>query len=509
MRVLFAGNQGGVPVVQLNLALADALGRLDATIVTDFVVWWDAEANLISSCDVPLGETYTLETFKRFDEFDPMAETERLVADYPSVNWSAVMASERSFVDASFLLGGAGHRAEDAVYVHRLLARFVRFFEYCFDRAQYDAVICQTADSLFTHVLFKVARHFDIPVFAVTPAWLQEGGKPGCFFTNDEYLGCSEMAETYRRLLKRSLNERERERAQSFRKSIISFDGNKAFYSATKRNFGRSPLSPNWRRALGYIAANRRLDKDLDYRRFDVAAKVRANFLRLWRSYQCGRFLSRETRPIPRKSVFFAMHFQPEQSTLVGGIMHANQVALVEVIAKSLPLGYTLVLKEHPAGRGSRPAWQYRHMASFPNVQFSDLPSKEIAACSDAVITITGTIAIEAMALDKPVVMLGCSFFDYAAVLYRTPHASELPSILRRILVERDYEKNEERGALIDKFLISYLEALVPHYPTVDTAEAIAAGLLPRIRKEMASVTTVDSQPQFHPAPSGTARRHD
>lgn len=492
MHILFAGNQGGIPVIEFNLALAKALGDLDDDIRTDFVIWLDAEAELIRASDRPVGEIYTLETFMREDRFETGPEVERLVVDYPQVNWSAVMASERSFVDASFLLGGAGHREESAAYVQRLLVRMVRFFEHYFTAARPDALICQTADSLFTHVLFKVAHHFGVPVFAVTPAWLHEHGKSGCFFTNDEFLGCREMEENYRHLLERPLSDRECDRAEAFRRVIINFDGNKAFYAATKRNFGRSPLSPNWRRAFGYLAANRRIDKNIDYRRFDAMAKISANIMRLWRYRQCSRFLARQNAPIPEKSVFFAMHFQPEQSTLVGGIMHANQVALVETIAKSLPFGFTLVVKEHPAGRGARPVWQYRHMASFPNVQFSDLPSKEIAASCNAVVTINGTIAVEAMALDKPVIMLGHSFFDYADVLYRTPHADELPEILRRILVDRDYEQIENRKTRIDKFLISYLEALLPNYPTVENVGAIAASLLPRIKK--AVTLTPDAQ---------------
>jgi hypothetical protein len=181
---------------------------------------------------------------------------------------------------------------------------------------------------------------------------------------------------------------------------------------------------------------------------------------------------------VPPKSVFFALHFQPEQSTLVGGIYYANQVSLIESLAKSLPLDYTLVIKEHPAGRGARPAWQYRHLASFPNVIFCDAPSKSIAAQVAAVVTINGTIGLEAMALDKPTIVLGRSFFDYADVLYKPASVNELSQLFRDILIEREYERRLDRGDLIRKFLLSYLAGLTSCYPLPNTAPKIADALI-------------------------------
>jgi hypothetical protein len=266
------------------------------------------------------------------------------------------------------------------------------------------------------------------------------------------------------------LSEQEIDRVERLRKSIVEFDGNKAFYAVTKRNFGRSALSPNIRKLPAYLIENLGKNKDLDYTRIDPLAKARANLLRVWRKWRMRKLIGTADAAVPAKSVFFPLHFQPEQSTLVGGIYYANQIGLIENISKSLPLGYTLVLKEHPAGRGVRPAWQYRHLASFPNVMFSDAPSKEIARKTLATITITGTIGVEAMALDRPVIMLGRSFFDYAGVLYKAQSVEELPAILRRILIDGDYAQRSDRQDLIRKFMLSYLMGLTPHFPRPEEA---------------------------------------
>jgi hypothetical protein len=469
MRVLFAANQGGLPVVELNGALATALAAKLPSVRCDFIVWKRAEADVARALAPIGGDIHAFENYLATAPQEWRSEVERLATDYSGVNWSAVIASERSFTDSSFLLGGAGHRIETEDYVLRLLVNIVRFFEKVL-ASGYDALVCQTADSFFTHVLFKVARHHGVRIFAISPAWLQEDGKPGSFFTNDEYLRCDRMKQAYEGLLKRSLSQQEIDRVERLRKSIVEFDGNKAFYAVTKRNFGRSALSPNIRKLPAYLIENLGKNKNLDYTRIDPLAKARANLLRVWRKWRMRKLVGTFDSAIPAKSVFFPLHFQPEQSTLVGGIYCANQVGLIENISKSLPLGYTLVLKEHPAGRGVRPAWQYRHLASFPNVMFSDAPSKEIAKKTLATITITGTIGVEAMALDRPVIMLGRSFFDYAGVLYKAQSVEELPAILRRILIDGDYAQRSDRQDLIRKFMLSYLMGLTPHFPRPDAA---------------------------------------
>jgi hypothetical protein len=173
-----------------------------------------------------------------------------------------------------------------------------------------------------------------------------------------------------------------------------------------------------------------------------------------------------------------AWHFQPEQSTLVGGIFSSNQVALAENIAKSLPLGWTLVCREHPKGRGSRPLWQYRHLESFPNIVFTDAPTKGLIRNAGAVITITGTVAVEAIAFDRPAIMMGRTYFDYSDLLYKPAGIHELPAVFRKILVDGDYERRADRVDLIHKFLLAYNRGFNPGLPVAENAACIAQAII-------------------------------
>src|SRR5690348_16311155 len=60
---------------------------------------------------------------------------------YPNVNWWAIAASERSFIDASFLVGGLGQRRVSEEYVLDLVVALARYFEGVFDRCRVSAVV--------------------------------------------------------------------------------------------------------------------------------------------------------------------------------------------------------------------------------------------------------------------------------------------------------------------------------------------------------------------------------
>jgi Capsule polysaccharide biosynthesis protein len=187
--------------------------------------------------------------------------------------------------------------------------------------------------------------------------------------------------------------------------------------------------------------------------------------------------LGPETMNFSPRSVFFPLHYQPEQTTLVGGIYFANQVGVLENIAKALPFGYSLIVKEHPRGRGARPAWQYTHLAHFPNIEFCDADTKDILRRCEAAVTIAGTIGLEALAMDKPVILLGQCQYDFVDVVYRAESWPDLARIFRRILIDRDYERNSARHRVIDRFFLAFLATQVPVPRNKESADTIAAAI--------------------------------
>jgi hypothetical protein len=481
MKVAFIGNQGGREVYAFYAGMAKALhdgfgasGR--------FAVWLDRERSELIGLGFPDVDCLSFEAHVRDTPVAEEDEIDRLVHDYREVNWSEVVAAERAFTDYSMLLGAAGDRRESPEYVRGLVVAIVRFLEQVLDGC--GAMVCQTADTLFSLIAFKVARHLEIPAYAISPAWLLEPGKGGGFFANSEYLECERMIRSFAARKQTALTSSELERVHTLIQSICGFDGKTAYNATTSkgRSAGRSALSPNAGRFFSYLGENARRNKRVEYVKVDPLRKVRANLLRITRK-QMTRNVFGPTDPesISSRSVFFAIHYQPEQSTLAQGIWHVNQVALVENISKSLPLGYTLVVKEHPWGRGNRPRWQYEHLAGFYNVVFCDAPAKEIIKRVDAVVAVSGTVAMEALVFDKPTVLLGRNFFEFSDLIYRVPVINDLPEVLAKILLDNDYAKQTDREERLHRFLIAYLDGLVPYFPlqefASDWGRALAAEL--------------------------------
>jgi hypothetical protein len=480
-RLLVLCPQGGRPEAEFNAAIAAALVKAGARRVDVSVVCLrESDAETIRALAPAV---HVAESFERFHDRTPApdlaAETLRLARDYADVNWWAIAAAERSFVDSSFLIGGLGQRSESQEYVEALIVGLVRHLEAVFSEGRYSAAVCQAADSLMSYIFHQVARRFAAQLLVLSPnAWIREDGKPGFYIGYDEFMHNARMEAHYRELGHRPLREDERQRSRRFQQTVRDFEITRAFRSIMNRPFIVPAVSPNLRRLWTYLHENTARRKEIEYYKIDVAAKARANMLRVWRRWRSRRLLGSSVPAIPPRSVFYPMQYQPEQTTLVGGIYFANQVALVENLAKALPFGCTLVVKEHPRGRGARPAWQYRHLAHFPNVRFCDADAKEIIRRCEAVVTITSTVGLEAMALDRPVIVLGNCYYDFADVVYRPKNWPELAQALKRILIDGEYRSNAARGEWIDRFFLAYLRARVPAALSRDSADAVAEGLL-------------------------------
>lgn len=117
------------------------------------------------------------------------------------------------------------------------------------------------------------------------------------------------------------------------------------------------------------------------------------------------------------KYIYFALHMQPESTTSPIGGVFVDQLLAIKMISFQLPKDWTLIVKEHPC--------QFGNSKLFPNVRTLDLyyellklKNVKIASqendtytlinYSQAVATITGTVAWEAMFKFKP-----CLFFGH------------------------------------------------------------------------------------------------
>jgi hypothetical protein len=474
LSVVFVGNQGSLGVLDFYRGVANGLTsqKEGCKFTSSFTTWRESEKEALIHSGLSDDKVLSFESWAADRNVSYEKCLERLNHDYSDIDWGLVIAAERSFTDYSMQLGSFGDRTEDITYAASLLVSLVDFFEFFYQSQNADAIVVQTADTLLSFVALKVAQHHNILVRAISPAWLLEKDKQGGFYSCDEFTHSHKMQAAYELRRNTPVSEEDDSRCSKLVDSILNFTGSNAFYKSNGRGPGfYKPVTPHLRNIFTYLSQNNALDKRIVYTKFSPVLKIKANLLRLFRNRCARQYLAKvHVDDIPEKSVFYAIHMQPEQSTLAQGNWYVNQVALIENISKSLPIGYTLILKEHPNGPGSRPVWQYRHLERFYNVRFCNADSKSIIRSVESVITVTGTVGMEALVLDKPTIVLGGTFYDFCDLLYRPKNIKELPGIFKRILIEREYDQITDRDVKIKQFLLAYLDGLIPAFPLAESA---------------------------------------
>ena len=106
--------------------------------------------------------------------------------------------------------------------------------------------------------------------------------------------------------------------------------------------------------------------------------------------------------------IFFPLPDNPEATTLVDAPNFTNQYHLIETLSKSIPSNYTLIVKEHLPQLGKRENRFYKMVKRLPNIKLINpyINSKDIIKNSSLVITINGTVGMEAIFFSKPVLLL-------------------------------------------------------------------------------------------------------
>ena len=100
-----------------------------------------------------------------------------------------------------------------------------------------------------------------------------------------------------------------------------------------------------------------------------------------------------------------------ERNLLIDSAMYTNQIEIIRIIAKSLPINYRLYVKESPAqaSREWRSKKEYKEIQNIPNVTLIQptVLGRELIENSSLVISIAGTSSLEATFHQKPSIIFG------------------------------------------------------------------------------------------------------
>ena len=158
---------------------------------------------------------------------------------------------------------------------------------------------------------------------------------------------------------------------------------------------------------------------------------------------------------------FFPLQAEPEIALSIQGRPFLNQIELVRNIARSLPIGMFVVVKEHPRSIGYRPFGYYRKLLEIPNVRIASpfVEARELIAASRLVATVWSFTGFEAVVNQRPVLLFGTPSYGLLpqTMVRQVTDVREVPGTVRSLLAEYAYDE-----AAVVAFVAANIESAVP-----------------------------------------------
>lgn len=162
----------------------------------------------------------------------------------------------------------------------------------------------------------------------------------------------------------------------------------------------------------------------LDFKRRQVRKFVNKNFM----------------RKIEDKTqfIYYPLHSEPERALSIAAPYFTNQIETITHIAKSIPVGYKVYVKDHPVMdlKGGRSIEFYKEIMKHPNVQLihPSLSQDELIMKCSLVMTISGTGGVEAAIYGKPTIILADTLYSSLPSVNKLKNLENLPHAIHTSL---------------------------------------------------------------------------
>lgn len=207
----------------------------------------------------------------------------------------------------------------------------------------------------------------------------------------------------------------------------------------------------------------RRLARKL-YHKYILGRKEEYNAILWYIIYHVVKFFRRNvlsfyySNPVEgEKYIYYPFHVSLDVQLTVRCPEFLNQEALVEYIARCIPMGYKLYVKEHPAAIGGHAVSRLRNMLKDKNIRLIHPRhnSFHLIKNSRCVITINSKVGFEAIMQEKPVVVLGKAFYRGKGVTVDVDNISGVADALAHA-IRASVNKDKREGFLSKAFAWSY-----------------------------------------------------
>ena len=183
-------------------------------------------------------------------------------------------------------------------------------------------------------------------------------------------------------------------------------------------------------------------------------------FINIWQTrINKSRWFCKEL-PSGEKYFLFPLQYEPEASTFVRAFPFFDQMSVIQQIATALPLGVTLVVKEHKGNQGYRKSAFYRELQYLPNVKLvgRETELNDLISNSIGIITLTSRMGWEGLVFRKPVIAFGSTFYTFFEEVKKPGSWMELKKMIEKCVADID---NDNKGSDYDKKLLAYAAAYI------------------------------------------------
>lgn len=365
--------------------------------------------------------------------------------------FGAIVADRRLFMgpDCAFTQDYRRRFSDDELLV--ILQRGIERMEEMFDRLKPDLVVSFICVTMLDYVAYLFAKARGVRFLNLRPTRIGDR----VAFSKQLNDPSPELVTQYKQLLagKRSRFEEDarryilRVREQHGRYEGVIRPSDKPALKSDASKFAHIGLF--FSAVRGYLKYRASISASDNH----VPDPLRRFYFTAWRNPQQARRTRKffkdhyvgEAELRELRYVFFPLHTEPEVSLLVYGRPYVNQIEIVRMLAMSLPVDTVLVVKEHPWMVGKRSLAAYKKMLNIPRVRFADpaLEARTVVTHADLVAVVTGSVALEAAMLNKPVITFGDCPYNLLphSMVRRCKDPRQLQILIRDVIAEHQSDE--------------------------------------------------------------------
>lgn len=438
------------------------------------------EENIVEN--LPQNIKYAILTYRRsnikneysFEEF--LENSTNSSFDYKffskyNVNFYLSLVNERmlsNYNGEDLILGESKYSYEEIL---EFLGNLISFFERYIPKSK--IIFSGYADNIFSTIVYQLCEYHNKKCFSFIDTNIVNNAS---YIISDD-----SSARPYDKLINGNSHKSYSELVDF----LSRYDVNKDIKERSKKDkkiklgiFG--VVSPNIfsYEYLKYALLGYKKDRLLNIDKPSIYNKLIANIERLYNKIILKVYMQWQEKNFSDKYkyIYFPLQLQPEASTSLRSPYFMNLLHTIEQISKSLPLGYKLLVKEHPRAIGSRKLNFYRKIKSFHNVELvsMNIKSKEVLDACELIIGFGGTTLFEAIMKNKKVIILG----DFPYVDFSLVSIIKEPSLLfiaiQKMLKIKITEEKSNKD--MEKMLNYYNQRVFPRHG--DFEKSLAENLL-------------------------------